>query len=633
MSVDLSQHRILVIDDNPAIHDDFRKVLRTTGSGPASSVLDEMESALFGEAQKDQQPIYEIDTASQGEQGLAKVKAALAEGRPYSMIFVDMRMPPGWDGVQTLREIWKVAPTQQAAICTAYSDYTPEQIARELGVNRRMVIVRKPFDGAEVRQLAAMICDKASVSLQRLELEKVVESRVADLKHAANHDGLTGLANRRLFADSLARSLSYARRNPSYRFAVLFIDCDNFKTINDTLGHHAGDALLLQISQRLQGVLRSTDTIGRVSSNDPNGPVAARIGGDEFAILLSGIRDDVDAARVAERLLAAAAEPYTLRGRQVRSGMSVGITTNSIQYTNPDDMLRDADMAMYQAKRGGRARYVLFDQAMHDAAVVRLTAEAELRSAVETGQIRPYYQPIIDTDTRLLVGFEALARWEHPTRGTILPADFIPLAEETGIILLLGSRILEDACQQLVLWRRNFPSMAHLTMSVNVSRKQLSSPNLAEQVIEIVRRTQVSPKQLKLEITESAMMENAHGAIEVLQQLRAADIQLQMDDFGTGYSSLSCLQNFPLQGLKIDRTFMGNVSNEAGDKILNAITTLAHGLKMPLVAEGVETQDQFEHLQALGCDYAQGYLFARPMDSDAATAFLMGIAASVSRAA
>ncbi|MGN6506738.1 MAG: EAL domain-containing protein, partial [Tepidisphaeraceae bacterium] len=198
---------------------------------------------------------------------------------------------------------------------------------------------------------------------------------------------------------------------------------------------------------------------------------------------------------------------------------------------------------------------------------------------------------------------------------------------------LLGSRILEDACQQLVLWQRNFPSMAHLTMSVNVSRKQLSSPNLAEQVIEIVRRTQVSPKQLKLEITESAMMENAHGAIEVLQQLRAADIQLQMDDFGTGYSSLSCLQNFPLQGLKIDRTFMGNVSNEAGDKILNAITTLAHGLKMPLVAEGVETQDQFEHLQALGCDYAQGYLFARPMDSDATTAFLMGIAASVSRAA
>ncbi|MDB5325567.1 MAG: diguanylate cyclase, partial [Phycisphaerales bacterium] len=386
MSVGLKQYRVLVIDDNPAIHEDFRKVL--TGAAQAADVTD-MESHLFGDASQDDAPTFEIDTAVQGQEGLSKLKASILEKRPYAMVFCDMRMPPGWDGVQTLRELWKESPSLQAAICTAYSDYSPQQITAELGTRSKMVIVRKPFDAVEVRQLAAMVCEKWDMTRRRVALEQEIEARTADLKRAAELDNLTGLANRRSFSERLGQTLSRPHR-PGLHNAVLFIDCDNFKTINDTLGHPAGDTLLREVARRIERVLAEAEASDQQRPPSYLMTMAGRIGGDEFAILLDGMASPDIATAVADRLLKVAEAPYQLAGRPARSAMSIGIATDRIPYATADEMMRDADAAMYAAKRGGRGRRVIFDQAMHDALALRLALESELRAAVDAGQIRPF---------------------------------------------------------------------------------------------------------------------------------------------------------------------------------------------------------------------------------------------------
>ena len=635
-------YRILVIDDMPAIHEDYRKVLCGTGTAGAADALAEMESVLFGgndaggnpglvAAACPVPPRFELDSALQGEEGVAKLAAAQRAGRPYAMAFVDMRMPPGWDGVRTISELWKVDPGLQVVICTAFTDYTPEQISGRLGVDGRMLILRKPFDGHEVRQLAMTLCEKWETNRRRSDLEKIVEARTAELKKVALHDALTGLPNRMLFNDRLTRALARAKRFPDFKFAVLFIDADGFKVVNDSLGHEAGDLLLLQIAERLNTSLRELDTVGRADEHAPGTPVpptaqpymAARLGGDEFTVILENIHADADAARVAQRLLAEAAKPYLINGQTVHSTFSIGITTSSVGYERAEDMLRDADTAMYHAKRQGRARFSMFDRDMHAAAVARLTLEADLRAAIANRQVTLHYQPIVEVRTRRLIGFEALARWDHPTRGSVPPGEFIPLAEETGAIIPLGYQVLETACRQLAAWQRQWPGMAHLTMSVNVSRKQFAAPAFVDRVRAIVAESGISPRNLKLEITENAVMDDQRLALEVLRQIQAMNIQLHVDDFGTGYSSLSCLQHFPLNGLKIDKDFVSGLTKNADQAaIIWTIIDLAHRLKIPLVAEGVETVEQTRTLESMGCDQAQGYLFARPMDAEAATRFI-----------
>lgn len=630
MSAGLKQYRVLVIDDNPAIHDDFRKVL--AGAVQAADVTD-MESRLFGDAGPDDAPTFEIDTAVQGEEGLLKLKASIAEKRPYAMVFCDMRMPPGWDGVQTLRELWKESPTLQAAICTAYSDYSPRQIAAELGTRSKMVIVRKPFDAVELRQLAGMVCEKWDVTHRRIVLEQEIEARTADLKRAAEVDTLTGLANRRSFSQRLGEMLARPQAAGGHA-AVLFIDCDNFKTINDTLGHPAGDALLREVAQRIGRALNEAEIDDRQHGPGRLATLAGRLGGDEFAILLDGMASADVAAAVADRLLRVSEAPYLLAGRPARSLMSIGIATDAISYATADEMMRDADAAMYVAKRTGRGRRVIYDQAMHDAMARRLTLESELRAAIEDGQIRPFYQPIVDTRTRELVGFEALARWEHPTRGLIMPIDFITLAEESGLINLLGLRILEDACAQLVEWKKLSQQFAGLTVSVNVSRKQLNSISLVDQVQDILTRTGLEAHALRLEITESSVMDSPRQASEVLIRLRDLNVQLHIDDFGTGQSSLCMLQEMPLDGMKLDSSFAESLNAAAGQSpVFDAVAMLARGLKVPLVAEGIETEAQLRRLQAIGCEFAQGYLFGRPMDAKAATAMLLAVPVLKNRAA
>ena len=623
------KRRILVIDDNDAIHGDFRKILSRT----APDALDDDEAAIFGDARPvTSQVEFEIDCALQGEEGYQKVAAAVAADCPYQVAFVDMRMPPGWDGVQTIQKLWDVDPDLQVVICTAYSDYSWEQIVQHLGSTDRMLILKKPFDDLEVCQLATALTAKrlvtAQANLKLAQLEQLVQTRTDDLKRAALVDKLTGLPNRELLYDRLTQLIRRSKRDPNHGFALLFLDFDRFKIVNDSLGHEIGDLLLIEIANRLLKELRSVDTIAPPLTPPPipgaNSGTAVRLGGDEFVVVLDHLQNPSDAARVTERLLAAVGAPYDLKGHIVHTTASVGITTSCVGYENPEDMIRDADTAMYRAKAAGKAQYILFDRQMHEDAMARLNLENDLRRAVECGQFILHFQPIVCLSSGNVTAFEALVRWNHPTRGLIPPLEFIPLAEEIGVIVPLGHWILAEACRQLADWRNRRPEFASVGISVNLSRKQLAAPDLLQRIAQVLGETGIRPTDLKLEITESTIMEDGDRGVKVLQQLRKMGVLLHMDDFGTGYSSLSCLHRFPINGLKIDRCFVNNVSERRDyAAVVNAIVSLTRNLDIELVAEGVETHEQARMLQSMGCDLAQGYLFARPLDPTAAEAFLV----------
>jgi diguanylate cyclase (GGDEF)-like protein/PAS domain S-box-containing protein len=426
------------------------------------------------------------------------------------------------------------------------------------------------------------------------------------LLHDALHDSLTGLSNRTLFVDRLNQSIARSKRHPGYLFAVLFLDLDRFKLINDSLGHMLGDRLLTATAGRLESCLRSCDTV-------------ARFGGDEFTILLDDIEDTVEATQLANRIHERLSAPFNLDGQRLYVTASIGIALSTTGYRRAEEVLRGADTAMYRAKSLGRSCYQVFDKAMHTRAVTLMQLESDLWQAIELGQFRVYYQPIISLQTAGLAGFEALVRWQHPSRGLVLPEEFIRVAEETKLIVPIGRQILLAACLQLKAWQQHMLPTGSLSVSVNLSGRQLAQPDLIEQVTQILSETGLDPHNLKLEITESVIMENAESTIRTLEQLRSLGIHLQIDDFGTGYSSLSYLHRFPIDTLKIDRSFVSRMTNNCkNSEIVGTIITLARNLGMGVIAEGVETAEQLRHLEQLNCDYAQGFLFSRPIDSLAA---------------
>jgi diguanylate cyclase (GGDEF)-like protein/PAS domain S-box-containing protein len=444
------------------------------------------------------------------------------------------------------------------------------------------------------------------------QIQDVTDRKRAEqqLHYDAFHDALTGLANRALFTDHLKLALARTQRQADHEFAVLFLDLDRFKVINDSLGHMVGDQLLVGIARRLETCLRPGDTV-------------ARLGGDEFTILLEDLTGEADAIEIAERLQSALAMPFNLGGQQVFTTASIGITLSSIGYNRPEDCLRDADTAMYRAKQHGKARHELFDSSMHARAMKLLQVESDLRRAVEHHELVVYYQPIMSLETERIRGFEALVRWQHPQQGLISPVDFIPVAEETGLIVPLGQWVLSEACRQARVWQEQFPSDPPLSISVNISAKQFAQPGLIEQVEHVLRETGLAPGSLQLELTESVVMESIETATDLLHRLRALGVALSIDDFGTGYSSLNYLHNFPLDTLKIDRSFVSQMAgNNENTEIVQTIVTLARSLGMNVVAEGIETEMQLSSLQALECEGGQGYLFAKPMHSKAAEAFL-----------
>jgi diguanylate cyclase (GGDEF)-like protein/PAS domain S-box-containing protein len=463
------------------------------------------------------------------------------------------------------------------------------------------------------------------------ELERRVEERTAELSksnlllqqeigdrqraeeqliHTAFHDALTDLPNRALFMDRLGHAIERAKRHEDYLFAVLFLDLDRFKVVNDSLGHMVGDQLLMAIANRIKACLRSADTL-------------ARLGGDEFTILLEDIRDVSDAKHVANRIQEELKLPFNLSGNEVFTTASIGIALSAAGYDRPEQLLRDADTAMYQAKAGGKARHEVFDIAMHAGAIALLQLETDLRRAIERQEFRVHYQPIVSLKSGRINGFEALVRWQHPDRGLVSPIEFIPVAEETGLIVAIGLWVLREACRQMHEWQVQFPANPPLTISVNISGKQFLQPDLSEQIKQILQETNLDPRSLKLEITESAIVENAESAAIMLSQLRSVGIQLYMDDFGTGYSSLSYLHRFPMDTLKIDRSFVNRMGVDGENlEIVRAIVTLAHNLGMNVTAEGVETTEQLALLKALKCEYGQGYFFSKPVDSIQAEALI-----------
>lgn len=448
-----------------------------------------------------------------------------------------------------------------------------------------------------------------------LQVQDITGRKQAEeqIHHAAFHDALTGLPNRTRLADRLSLAVERVKRTRDYRYALLFVDLDRFKVVNDSLGHDLGDKLLIELSRRLEDCVRKVDLV-------------ARLGGDEFAILLDGISAPEDATEVAGRVLEALARPFDLNGHEFFTTGSIGIAYSATGYDRYEDILRDADTAMYRAKANGKNRFEAFDAGMHARAVEALKLENELRRAIAAGEVCPHYQPIIALDTGEITGFEALARWSHPERGFIPPADFIPLAEETGLIMPLGLSVLRQSCLQLAEWDRTWPAEKPFnpySLSVNVSVKQLRQPGLVEEIRSVLSETGVSPERLQLEITESALMEDAAAAIDMLRQMKAIGVRLAMDDFGTGYSSLSYLHRFPIDTLKIDRSFVTRMGTDRESRgIVKTIIMLANELGKDVVAEGVETDAHRDTLAGLACGYAQGYFFSKPLDAGGAGSLL-----------
>ncbi|MGE0877132.1 MAG: EAL domain-containing protein [Acidimicrobiia bacterium] len=429
------------------------------------------------------------------------------------------------------------------------------------------------------------------------------------LEHQATHDPLTGLPNRTLLLDRLGIALARSRRNGN-RVAVLFCDLDNFKVVNDSLGHDVGDRLLVTMAERLIALMRPSDTV-------------ARFGGDEFVVLCDDLGKDDDALAIAERLADAVTQPLDIGAHEVFVSTSIGIAYFRDVHERPEDLIRDADAAMYRAKEKGRDRYEVFDDEMRARAIVRLDTERALRRALERRELRLHYQPKIDLRDGRLTSFEALLRWEHPERGLLSPNEFISLTEETGLIVPIGAWAMGQACRELRRWHATHPELAHLRVSINLSARQVAQPDLVSDVAEVIDETGVDPSKIEFEITESVLMADAAETVALLRKLKALGVNLAVDDFGTGYSSLAYLRRFPVDILKIDRAFVAGLGRDPDDaEIVRLVITLAHGLGLLAVAEGVETRLQLDELAAMGCDRGQGYFIAKPMSASAVDAWL-----------
>ncbi len=441
-----------------------------------------------------------------------------------------------------------------------------------------------------------------------------------DITEGKVSDPLTNLPNRLLFLDRLGRLMRHTKRHPERMFAVLFLDLDGFKTINDSMGHFVGDQLLLGVSKRLEKCLRDSDTIARLTV--PNFTLA-RMGGDEFTVLLDDIKQPVDANLAAERIMEHLAAPFVVGDKEIFTSASIGIALSNPSYVQPEDLLRDADTAMYRAKSLGKSRFEVFDADMRASVMARMELETDLRHALERGELRNFYQPIVTLETGEITGFESLLRWQHPTRGLLSPEKFITLAEDTGLIRELGWWGLSEACRRLKEWKANLSPDRDLFMSVNLSIKQFVQPKLVENIDAMLTELGLSPTALKLEITESTVMEDPAAAVAMLQQLKDLGIRLAIDDFGTGYSSLSYLHRFPLDMLKIDRSFIsGAAEGLNGMEIARTVMPLAKNLCLDVVAEGVETAEQVRELKKLNCKYAQGFYFSKPLSPEEAEALM-----------
>lgn len=733
--------RLIVIDDNPEIHQDFIKILITNKhESENDSKLDQLEKDLFNQSSPVRKlPKFEIDTASQGKEGVEKITRAMQEGQPYALAFVDIRMPPGWDGVETIKHIWEVDKNIQIVICTAYSDYTWEETVEQLGEKDNLLILKKPFDGIAVRQLACALTKKwqlvqeakqytlsledrvkertesldKSLSLMRATIEssaegilvigsngiindfnhkfvemwhidtammegisfdkilKIISNQIEnvdqllaeveklesnadksiigkikfndkrifeyytqpyvfndniigrvwsfrditaraaleeELQHQATHDALTGLPNRVLLFDRIRKSMEKSKQHNTL-FGVLFLDLDRFKLINDSLSHEVGDEVLRNVSKRLQSIIRDDDTL-------------VRLGGDEFVIIINDIKSEEHLIKFSKKILSLFKERFKIFDHELILSTSVGIAIFPKDGKNIDLLLRNADIAMYHAKELGADQFRFYTDELNEKNIEKLEKETALRRAIKNNELFLAYQPQFDLKTGQLVSVEALVRWKHPKKGIILPIEFIPLAEETGLIVPIGEWVIRSACAQNKAWQNlNLPP---IRVAVNITTKQFRLYNLVQIISNILHETGLDPCYLELELTENVIINNI-DIKSTINELKDLGIQIALDDFGTGYSSLNYLREIPVDRLKIDQSYVQNIeSNRGDDVIIQAIISMANSLNLEVLAEGVENQAQLDFLKAQKCGEVQGFYFSKPITPEACEKLLRG---------
>jgi diguanylate cyclase (GGDEF)-like protein len=722
--------RILIIDDNPQIHHDFIKIL-TADTSSKKKELEDLERQLYNntQPQKITLPAFQIDTATQGQEGVLYVDKAMKEGNPYALAFVDIRMPPGWDGIETIKHIWEIDENIQVVICTAYSDYSWEETVEQLGQRENLLILKKPFDNIAVRQLSMALTKKwqlLKISQEYTqELEKNVEERTRELEETlsvtrgtlessidgilviddknnvldyntqlkelwqipesildgkngtalfdhiaqqmekpeffsewtknllthpevskldkfickdnrvvehytqpyklrntvagriwgfrdvtertrledkiqfqATHDPLTQLPNRDALFSFIRNEIIKA--GSANQFAVLFFDLDRFKLINDSFSHAIGDELLKNIASRVKENLRESDFL-------------ARLGGDEFVIVISDFKSLESLHSIKNKLFNTFKENFELSGHQIIVTPSIGLSIYPDNGTDADELIRNADMAMYHAKELGGGQIQFYTPQLNQENLKQLEMETDLHRAIENNEFFLCYQPQFDLKDNKLISVEALIRWRHPEKGIILPIEFIPLAEEVGLISSMTQWIIREACRQNKMWQT--AGLSCIRVAVNLTTREFQQPDLVNMIQTILTETQLEPKYLEIELTENIIVNGAE-AIKKIQQLKDIGINLAIDDFGTGYSSLNYLRELPLDRLKIDQSFIKNIDVNRGDEvIIQAIITMAKNLNLEILAEGVETKNQVDFLKSKQCGEVQGYYFSKPLEA------------------
>jgi diguanylate cyclase (GGDEF)-like protein len=597
--------RVLVADDEAEVRDAYRQILLEADMSGETAVFRNLRERLFAKGAPEQmakqlataKTVFAPVFCEGAEAAVAAVREAVAADDPFAIAILDMRMPPGPDGVWAARRIRELDPAIEIVMCTAYSDVDPGEIGGIVPPEEKLSYLQKPFHPQEIRQMSISLASKWRA-----------EHRIVKL---AYFDALTGLPNREQSRSRLSSALAAAQES-GRMMAVLYLDLDNFKRVNDTLGHGVGDELLTVVAARLRHSLRSNDGSGTDAESSPRSNHIGRLGGDEFIVLLPSIRSAADAAAAASRLIADLQAPMRLALHSLVITPSVGISLYPSDGADADTLLRNADLAMYCAKRKGPGTHAFFDAAMNDAALRRFTLEAKLRGALERGEFTLHYQPQFDVSTGVVAGMEALLRWTSDELGAVTPVEFIPVAEETGLILPIGEWVLRTACRQAKAWLDE--GLPFGRMAVNVSGQQFILKDFSATVASVIAETGLPPSMLELEITESVVMKDEAWAEVALSQLKGLGVQLAIDDFGTGYSSFGRLRHFAVDRLKIDQSFMTSLLECSDDRAIAAgIIAMSRSLRINVTAEGVESLPQLLFLQEHDCHEAQGFLFSRAL--------------------
>ena len=606
---------ILIVDDEPDVINAYRSVLEDSDD-TGNSELEALRASLFpgtsdvGVAERQSAPEFQLETAASAEEAVDKVRQALDAGKTFLVIFLDMRMRPGHDGLWAAERIRELDALVEIIICTAYSDVNPLDITAKVNPPEKIFYIQKPFHLHEVRQMAHALGHK-----------RLAEDRVA---HLAYFDALTGLPNRPrmlgLLMEAVKQSASTGRG-----FALLYFDLDNFKRINDALGHDVGDRILQETARRLQGIADCLEAEPRVSEAQPHSVLLSRPGSDEFLLLLPLDQAGEQAASrvqaVAAKLQSEITKPITLDVCEVQVTLSIGVVFSPLDGTEPEKLISHAELAMRFAKRQGRGSLKVFSPSMNEDFLRRLTLEGLLRSATDRSELFLCYEPQVDLESGRCFGMEALLRWQCSEVGMVSPSEFIPVAEDTGLIIPIGEWVLREACRQVVAWRQGGVVLDRIC--VNISPLQLSQPGFADLVEQVIEDTGLPPGCLELELTESSLLENPQAFETLLRHLKGRGVRFAIDDFGTGYSSLHRLKDFDIDRLKIDRSFIQNIATRESDRgIVSAILSMGSSLGLEVIAEGIEHPRQAEILHDLGCGQIQGYLISKALPADQAEAFL-----------